>query len=91
MRYSITEKSREEENPIKENEKMQSAMVKENEQSIESGKPDEGFVLIRKQWGFPGGSVVKNPCRRHGFNPWSGEIPHAPEQRSPSTTTTEPM
>lgn len=49
MRYSITEKAREEENPIKENEKMQLAMVKENEQSIVSGKPDKGFVLIRKQ------------------------------------------
>ena len=26
-------------------------------------------------------------CRRHGF----GKIPHAAEQLSPSTTTTEPM
>ena len=29
-------------------------------------------------------------CRGHGFNPWSGKIPHAEEQLSPCTTTTEP-
>ena len=28
-------------------------------------------------------------CRGHGFNPWSGKIPHAAEQLSPCTTTTE--
>lgn len=26
-----------------------------------------------------------------GFNPWSGKIPHAKEQLSPSTTTTEAL
>ena len=29
---------------------------------------------------FPGGPVVKTPssqCRGHGFDPWSGKIPHA--------------
>ena len=26
-------------------------------------------------------------CRGHGFDPWYGIIPHAPEQRSPCTTT----
>ena len=36
---------------------------------------DYGFY-----WGFPGGSVVKNPpanveCRKHRFNPWVGKIP----------------
>ena len=30
-------------------------------------------------------------CRRHGFDPWSGKIPHASEQLSPCTTATEPM
>ena len=30
-------------------------------------------------------------CRRHGFNQWSGTIPHASEQVSPHTTTTEPV
>ena len=29
-------------------------------------------------------------CRVHGFEPWSGKIPHAAEQLSPCATTTEP-
>ena len=29
-------------------------------------------------------------CRGHGFDPWSGKIPHAVEQLSLCTTTTEP-
>ena len=36
--------------------------------------------------GFPGGAVVENlpaQCRGHGFEPWSGKIPHAAEQLSP--------
>ena len=28
-------------------------------------------------------------CRGHGFDPWSGKIPHAAEQLSPCATTTE--
>ncbi|KAJ8787545.1 hypothetical protein J1605_022860, partial [Eschrichtius robustus] len=27
-------------------------------------------------------------CREHGFDPWSGKIPHAAEQLSPWATTT---
>ena len=30
-------------------------------------------------------------CRRHGFNPWSGRIPHALDQLNLCTTTTEPV
>ena len=30
-------------------------------------------------------------CRRHRFDPWSGEIPHATEQLSPWAATTEPV
>ena len=30
-------------------------------------------------------------CRGHGFEPWSGKIPHAAEQLGPWATTTEPM
>ena len=30
-------------------------------------------------------------CRRLGFDPWSGKIPHATEQLSPCPTTTEPV
>ena len=29
-------------------------------------------------------------CRGHGFEPWSGNIPHATEQLGPWATTTEP-
>ena len=29
-------------------------------------------------------------CRGHGFEPWSGKIPHATEQLGPWATTTEP-
>ena len=29
-------------------------------------------------------------CRGHGFEPWSGRIPHATEQLSPCATTAEP-
>ena len=29
-------------------------------------------------------------CRGHGFEPWSGKIPHAVEQLGPWATTTEP-
>ena len=29
-------------------------------------------------------------CRGHGFEPWSGKIPHAAEQLDPRATTTEP-
>ena len=44
--------------------------------------------------GLPGGPVVKNlPCNAGdaGSINWSGEIPHAAEQLSPCTTTTEPV
>ena len=30
-------------------------------------------------------------CRRHGFDPWSGKIPHAMGQMSPCAETTEPV
>ena len=38
-------------------------------------------------------SVKESACqhRGHGFNPWPGKIPHAAEQLSPSTTSTEPV
>ena len=44
---------------------------------------------------FPGGSVVKNLPRNAGevglIPGWGTKIPHATEQLSPSTTTTEPQ
>ena len=42
---------------------------------------------------FPGGAVVKNPPANSGdmgSSPGSGKIPHATEQLSLCTTTTEP-
>ena len=39
------------------------------------------FTHNSKTWGFPGGSVEKNPlasarrCRRFRFDPWVGRIP----------------
>ena len=41
---------------------------------------------------FPGGTVVKNlPANAggHGFEPWSGKIPHAVEHLSLCATTTK--
>jgi len=43
---------------------------------------------------WAGGSVVKNPPANAGDMGWipgSREIPHATEQLSPCTTTTEPV
>ena len=43
--------------------------------------------------GFPGGAVVKNPPANAGdtgSSPGPGRFPHAVEQLSPCTTTTEP-
>ena len=50
------------------------------------------YLNEKKNWGFPGGTVVKNPSAnaRDRFEPWYGKIPHAAEQLSPCTTTTEP-
>ena len=42
--------------------------------------------------GFPwwlSGKESTYQCRRHGFDPWSGKIPHAEEQLSPWATTSE--
>ena len=38
--------------------------------------------------------MVKNPPANaggHGFDPWSGKVPHAVEQLSPCATATEPV
>ena len=40
--------------------------------------------------GFPGKESACQ-CRRHGVDSWSGKIPHASEQLSPSATTIEPV
>ena len=40
---------------------------------------------VKKKEGFPGGAVVESACQcgGHGFEPWSGKIPHAVEQLRP--------
>ena len=40
---------------------------------------------------FPGGTVDESACvsRGHGFDSWSGKIPHAMEQLSLCTTNTD--
>ena len=48
---------------------------------------------IKKERGFPGGTVVESlPANagNTGFKPWSGRIPHAADQLGPWATTTEP-
>ena len=43
-------------------------------------------------WGPPWWSSGKKStcqCREHGFNPWSGKIPHTLGQLNPCTRTTE--
>ena len=50
--------------------------------------------MKKYEWGLPWGlSGKESACqrRRHGFDPWSGMTPHAVEQLSLSTTTTEPV
>ena len=47
-------------------------------------KQNEGLPWWRSGW------ESACQCRGHGFEPWSGKIPHAVEQLSPCATTTEP-
>ena len=44
----------------------------------------KGLLWWRSGWESP------CQCRGHGFEPWSGKIPHAAEQVGPWATTTEP-
>ena len=51
------------------------------------------FVVKNRSVGLPwwrSGWESACQCRGHGFDPWSGRIPHATEQLSPWATTTEP-
>jgi len=51
------------------------------------------YIQKNEVVGSLGGSVVKNlPANAgDGFNLWTGRIPHAAEQLSPCSTTTEPV
>ena len=46
------------------------------------------FALGLPQW--CSGWESARQCRGHGFEPWSGKIPHAAEQLAPWATITEP-
>ena len=54
----------------------------------------EGHVKSPEYWDLPGGLVVKNPpCNAGNMDSIPGRritIPQAPEQRSPTASTTEP-
>ena len=50
----------------------------------------EYFSALKRNEGFPGGAVVKNPPANAGDTGSGGKSPHAAEQLSPCTTTTEP-
>ena len=52
------------------------------------------MALIKDEIGSPGGSVVKNlpaNAEHMGFDHWSRKTPHAEEQLSLCTVTTEPV
>ena len=56
-------------------------------------KPRTRPYFKKKLLGFPwwrSGRESACQCRGHGFEPWSGKIPHAAEQLGPWATTTEP-
>ena len=50
------------------------------------------MTIKMSPWDFPGDPVLRNlPANaRHGFDPWSGKIPHATEQVSLCATTAKP-
>ena len=58
---------------------------KRNWRTIESQEWSEGLPWWRSGW------ESACQCRGHGFEPWSGRIPHAAEQLGPWATITEPV
>ena len=59
--------------------------------SSQSEGPKAGLKILLL--GFPrwrSGWESACQCREHGFEPWSGKIPHAAEQLGPWATVTEP-
>ena len=47
------------------------------------------YVVLGLPW-WRSGWESAYQCRGHGFEPWSGKIPHAAEQLGPWATITEP-
>ena len=56
--------------------------------SLEPFSSSKTGLLGRPWWRSGWESACQ--CRGHGFEPWSGKIPHAAEQLGPWATTTEP-
>ena len=51
-------------------------------------------IIKDDPWGLPwwrSGWESACQCRGHGFEPWSGKIPHATEQLGPCAAITEPV
>ena len=74
-----------------------SKAFKERTRVVQVEKQSESHPLRKLKWGLPwwrSGWESACQCRGHGFEPWSGNIPHAAEQLSPCffffATTTEP-
>nr|XP_058901061.1 zinc finger protein 566-like [Kogia breviceps] len=64
-------------------------------QRIHTGLNFEHILLeVEESWDRTSqqqGALKARVKRGHGFNPWSGKIPHTMEQLSPCATTTEPV
>ena len=58
------------------------------QQAVEGGRVENSYEPMELPWWLSGKESTCQ-CIRHGFNPWSGKIPHAMEQLSPSATTTK--
>ena len=55
----------------------------------EAGDLDSNCSSMGLPWWHSGWESACQ-CRGHGFEPWSGKIPHAAERLGPRATTTEP-
>ena len=60
---------------------------------VSTGRELKILLLKIITWGLPwwrSGWESACQCRGHGFEPWSGKIPHAAQQLGPWATITEP-
>ena len=69
------------------------AFIKNHEDNLEWRKAVDFVTTEKRDTGLPwwrSGKESACQFRGHGFEPWSGKIPHAAEQLSQCATTTEP-
>ena len=66
--------------------------VRHLEKSRSRRLKQQWYIFIKRVWlpWWRSGWESACKCRGHGFEPWSGKIPHATEQLGPWATTTEP-